>query len=50
MKKLAFLTWIIFCFFLPMVAQETSTEIPSSKGIQFEDLSLKDALAKAQAE
>lgn len=50
MKKLAFLTWSIFCFFLPMVAQETSTEIPSSKGIQFEDLSLKDALAKAQAE
>lgn len=50
MKKLAILTWSIFCFFLPMMAQESSTEMPSSKGIQFEDLSLKDALAKAQAE
>lgn len=50
MKKLAFLTWSIFCFILPMMAQEASTEAPTGKGILFEDLSLNDALAKAKAE
>lgn len=50
MKKLAFLTWSLFCCFLPMTAQETVQEASPNKGIRFEDLSLKDALAKAQEE
>lgn len=50
MKKLAFLIFCMFCCTLPMMAQEAATEASSSKGIRFEDLSLKDALAKAQAE
>lgn len=50
MKKLAFLILSMFYSFLPMMAQEVSTEASSDKGILFEDLSLQDALAKAKAE
>lgn len=50
MKKLAFLILSIFCSWLPLMAQEVSTEASSSKGILFEDLSLQDALEKAKAE